>query len=131
MKKILLLIVMVSILPTSLAAAEIMQTFKSGSRLQLECAGLNAPLKSETKVMLDATCLNYIKGAFDLHQTLVGSGIIEPRFCKPADADLGQLARAVIAYIEKNQDKAEVTASSLIMHALSERFPCSKKDSQE
>ncbi len=122
----MLIYVAVFLLLASPAPAEQMQTFKSGIKLQLECSGLNAPLKSETKVLLDAACLNYIKGVFDLHQSLVGSGIIKPRFCKPADVDLGQLARTAIEYIEENQEKSEVTASSLIMHALGGAFPCSE-----
>ena len=126
MKKTALLLIVVSILFASSVFAEQMQTFKSGSKLQLDCSGLSAPFKSERKMLLDATCLNYIKGVFDLHQTLVGSRIIAPRFCKPADVDLGQLARTVIEYIEENQEKAEVTASSLIMHALGDAFPCTE-----
>lgn len=126
MKKLALLIAVASMLIASPAMAEQMQTFKSGGNLQLDCSSLNAPLKSETKLLLDATCLNYIKGVFDLHQTLVGSKIIEPQFCKPKDVDLGQLARTVIEYIEANHGKTEITASSLILPALSEAFPCTK-----
>ena len=124
MKKLALLIAVASIIISSPAAAEQMQTFKSGSSLQLDCSSINAPLKSETKIILDTTCLNYIKGVFDLHQTLVGSKLIEPQFCKPQDVDLGQLARVVVDYIEANHEKAEITASSLILPALSEAFPC-------
>jgi hypothetical protein len=126
MYKRVFLIAIASVFLASSAMAEKMQTFKSGTKLQMDCSGLNAPLKSDTKIMLDATCLNYIKGVFDLHQTLVGSRVIEPRICKPTEVDLGQLARITIEYIEKNQEKAEVTASSLIMHALSEAYPCSE-----
>jgi hypothetical protein len=124
MKKTALLVTIISIFFISPALGEQMQTFKSGDKLQLECSGLEAPLKSDTKLLLDATCLNYIKGVFDLHQTLVGSKTIEPYFCKPTDVDLGQLTRTVIEYIEKNQDKAKKTASSLVLPALSEAFPC-------
>ena len=130
MKKLALLIVVASMLSVSPAIGEQMQTFKSGDKLQLDCSGLNAPLKSETKLIFDATCLNYIKGVFDLHQTLVGSKKIEPHFCKPTDVDLGQLARTVIEYIEANQEKAQTTASSLILPALSEAFPCTESLSQ-
>jgi hypothetical protein len=126
MKKLTLLIAVASMLITSPAMAEQMQTFKSGSNLQLDCSSLSAPLKSETKLLLDTTCLNYIKGVFDLHQTLVGSKIIKPQFCKPKDVDLGQLARTVLEYIETNHEKAEITASSLILPALSEAFPCNE-----
>ena len=124
MKKLTLLIFIASISIVSPATGEQMQTFKSGSKLQLDCSGLSAPFKSETKLLLDATCFNYIKGVFDFHQTLVGSKKIKPLFCKPTDVDLGQLARTIIEYIEANQEKAEKTASSLILPALSEAFPC-------
>lgn len=126
MKTLALLIIVASVLLVSPAGAEQMQTFKSGGKLQLDCSGLDAPFKSETKLFLNATCFNYIKGVFDLHQTLVGRKIIEPQFCKPTDVKLGELVRTVITYIEANQEKAEMTASSLILPALGEAFPCSE-----
>ncbi len=131
MKKLALLIAVASMLIASPAMAEQMQTFKSGGNLQLDCSSLSAPLKSETKLLLDATCLNYIKGVFDLHQTLVGGKKIDPQFCKPKEVDLGQLAKIVIEYIEANLEKTEITASSLILPALGEAFPCPESPSPQ
>jgi len=124
MKKTVFLLVVVSLFVAAPLMAATMQTFKSGSKLLSECSPLLSQNKNTTELLFEASCLNYIKGVFDLHQTLVAREKIDPHICKPPDADLGQIGRIIIRYIEVNPQKINITASSLILPALSEAFPC-------
>jgi hypothetical protein len=124
MKKIVLFIAALSLFVSSPLLAAQMQTFKSGNKLLSECSPLFSQNKSKIELLAEASCFSYIKGVFDLHQTLVARGKIEAQICKPLDVDLGQIGRVIIKYIEDNPDKVNITASSLILPALSEAYPC-------
>jgi len=124
MKKMFFLLVVVVFFVTSPVMAAQMQTFKSGSKLLNECTPLLTQNKNTTELLFETSCLNYIKGVFDLHQTLVARGKIVPHICKPPEADLGQIGRIIMKYLKANPGKINITASSLILPALSEAFPC-------
>lgn len=125
MKKNILLVIAATLqfLPSTLIAAQ-MQTFKSGTKLLSECAPLSSQNKNTTERLFEASCLNYIKGVFDLHQTLVAREKIEPQICKPVDVDLGQMGQVIMRYLEENPQKIKITASSLILPALRDAYPC-------
>lgn len=122
-KTVFVLAVVVFSVASPLMAAQ-MQTFKSGSKLLNECTPLLTQNKNTTELLFEASCLNYIKGVFDMHQTLVARGKIEAQICKPTDVDLGHLGRVIMEYLNANPQKLKITASSLILPALSEVFPC-------
>lgn len=122
-KTVFVLAVVVFSVASPLMAAQ-MQTFKSGSKLLNECTPLLTQNKNTTELLFEASCLNYIKGVFDMHQTLVARGKIEAQICKPTDVDLGHLGRVIMKYLNANPQKLKITASSLILPALSEVFPC-------
>ena len=124
MKKTIFLLAIVALLAASPLMAAQMQTFKSGSKLLNECTPLLTQNKNTTELLFEASCLNYIKGVFDMHQTLVARGKIELQICKPTDVDLGHLGRVIMKYLNENPQKLKITASSLILPALSEAFPC-------
>jgi hypothetical protein len=123
-KNILVVITALLLFVSSPLPAAQMQTFKSGTKLRSECAPLSSQNKNTTERLFEASCLNYIKGVFDLHQTLVAREKIEPQICKPFDVDLGQMGRVIMKYIEENPQKMKITSSSLILPALREAYPC-------
>jgi hypothetical protein len=131
MKKLFFLMVIVAFFVASPLMAAQMQTFKSGSKLLNDCSPLLTQNKNTTELLFEASCLNYIKGVFDLHQTLVARSKIEPHICKPTEVDLGQIGRIIIKYLQANPEKLKVTASSLILPALSEAFPCPESQTEK
>ena len=102
MKKIVLFIAALSLFVSSPLLAAQMQTFKSGSKLLNECS----PLFSQNKSKIE--CGRPVEKLKEKNY-----------FFKMKDKK-----EWLVKYIEDNPDRVNITASSLILPALSEAYPC-------
>ena len=72
-------------------------------------------------------CTGYVagtRGAIDTWKTWenIDSGI-----CVPKEVSLGQSIKVVVKYLEANPDKLHLSASSHVLNAFAEAFPCEEK----
>lgn len=71
-------------------------------------------------------CLGYIASASDTHNTWAEQGVAPRRICTSIDVTQGQLRLIVVKYLEADPAELHLTASSLVLNALIEAFPCTE-----
>ncbi|MCP5144228.1 MAG: hypothetical protein H6978_05340 [Gammaproteobacteria bacterium] len=69
-------------------------------------------------------CLAFIAGVHDTNTLLVTAAGMNPTYCAPADATLGQLARVFSGYMARNEEDGNLPAAAAVMLALQESYPC-------
>ena len=70
------------------------------------------------------SCTGYIEGVDDSAVTLAHwEGLAEP-ICIPGGVTSGQLRLVVMKHLNKHPEELHMTASSLVLKALFEAFPC-------
>ncbi len=72
-------------------------------------------------------CGGYISGIHDSVKDLVLHGLIaKDPYCMPAGINRGQLVSVVVSYIKDNPESFTQSASSSVLSAYSESFPCNE-----
>lgn len=103
---------------TFAGSANAVNSFLSGNQLYTSCS-------SQNNVYYQAECLNYIIGAYDAIESVTDVINAHP-FCSPIEATKGQIRDIVILWLQKHPEQRHFTASSDILQALREAFPCAK-----
>jgi hypothetical protein len=115
MKRVLLLGVLV-VLSSTAAHAQRVST-ETGNTLLEEC---------ESKTMFDqGRCLGYILGASDLKTMDDLPNQRQHLFCTAPAVINGQIVEVVVKYLKDHPENRHCQASTLVMAALIEAFPCS------
>ena len=80
------------------------------------------------KVPLDIAeshlCLGFIVGIHNSHDAFTQWGDMEKEFCTHKDVDVNQLVLVAVKYLESHPEDLHYAASSLVINALKEAFPC-------
>jgi len=74
--------------------------------------------------LMKAACNAYIAGVSDSHLTASEQNKVIPLYCLRKNVKIEQLRDIVILYLQRNPQNRDLTASSLILYALLEGFPC-------
>ena len=90
-------------------------SFLTGNELKDLCDGGN-----------EYWCMAYIVGVADASGSLASWGISTRYVCVPNNASSKQLKSIVEKYINEHPEKLHQSASSQVLNALSEAFPCSQ-----
>lgn len=72
----------------------------------------------------DAICYAYIAGAVDSHLATRTGEDLKPVFCLSDKTNTTQLVLVVKKYLDEHPEKLYLDASSLILLALHEAYPC-------
>ena len=92
------------------------ESFKTGSSILESC--------ERESWFNKGYCLGYIIGVSDAANTLaVWKGFAES-ICTPQGVTSGQLQKVVVNNLNENPEELHLNASSLVLNALSEAFPC-------
>ena len=102
------------------AGAEKFAAFGDGNKLLEWC---NAGAHSEARNW----CLGYIASVRDTHNSMEDRGWISKQMCVPVEAAAGQLVRVVLNYLEGWPAELHIAASSLVLNALGQAFPCTER----
>ena len=121
MKKLILLLFVVSLFMVSPVMAGNYKAYVSGRDLIERCDTEN--IGANTKFIFP-NCMGYIAATIDTHESLVRSGESKPLYCKPARHDLTEMHKYVCKYLNDNPELLLKNASELILQALTELFPC-------
>jgi len=73
-----------------------------------------------------AFCMGYVGGVSDTSDTVAASYTGAAKVCKPAGVTLPQIADLAIAWLKANPSKRHFSASTVVVIALVEAFPCKK-----
>ncbi len=72
-------------------------------------------------------CGGYISAIHDSVKDLVFHGLIaKDPYCMPSGINRGQLVRVVVSYVKDNPESFTQSASSSVLSAYSESFPCNE-----
>jgi predicted component of type VI protein secretion system len=113
------------LLTAALIPATSFAGFENGNGLLAECTAREADNLYYQK---NARCMAYISAISDAHDTFVGWGNMEPKFCLPEGVTRGQLKKIVVKDLNENPADLHLTAGSLVSSALYGAFPPSFKD---
>jgi hypothetical protein len=70
-------------------------------------------------------CSGYLMASIDLAEGLNEQSVLKvPLFCMPADVSMPQLQDIVTKYVEGHSTRKDINASTLVMDALHEKYPC-------
>jgi hypothetical protein len=76
-------------------------------------------------VFKPGVCSGYLMASIDLAEGLNEQSLLKaPLFCMPADVSMPQLGDIVTKYIEGHPARKDINASTLVMDALHEKYPC-------
>jgi hypothetical protein len=89
--------------------------FKTGNALLGEC-------KKE-----GLFCDGYIAGVADAHRAVSHSFREMTRYCTPEHVTVHELRRVVVRWLQANPGQIHFAASSLVVQALHDAFPCEEK----
>jgi hypothetical protein len=120
MKRLIIAVAVALALTTSVRAANI--TFYTGVQAYEVCAGVLNDGQPD-KV---ANCTGYVIGVLDALATVreaEGSAIAE-RFCVPSKLLSGAVTEVFARYLLAHPEQRKFTASSLVLMAMIEAFPC-------
>ena len=121
MKNITLLLVVTSMFMASPAMAE---GFINGRELLGHC--VQAQDKVKTANHDAGRCFGFISGVTDLYDILISEAIVKPTYCPPHNVSLIQMINVVVEYLQKHPEDLHYSASSLVMGAYVEAFPCAQ-----
>ena len=124
MKKCTILLFFVSLLVSSPVMAE---GFINGRELLDYC--LQAQDKARTANHDAGRCFGFISGVTDLYDILISEAIVKPTYCPPHNVSLIQTVNVVVEYLQKHPEDLQYSASSLVMGAYAEAFPCAQTQS--
>ena len=128
MKKLTLLVIVVSLFISSPVIAENYKAYVTGRDLIERCDTEN--IGTMTKFIFP-NCMGYIAATIDTHENLVRAGGSKPLFCKPANHDLTEMHKIVCKYLNENPELLHNNASELVLKALAELFPCEESQPQK
>jgi hypothetical protein len=69
------------------------------------------------------TCLGYIMGASDMHDSLLAIRDMEPLFCTPTGVTFFQKVAVVVKYLEEHPESLYQAATAHVVDALLPAFP--------
>ncbi len=98
--------------------------FISGSQLLDYC--LQARDKERTASHEAGRCFGFISGVTDLHDILISEGIVKPSYCPPGNVSLIRMVNVVVEYLQQHPEDLHYSASSLVMAAYADAFPCAR-----
>jgi len=124
MKKITLLLFFASLLLASPVMAE---GFINGNELLDHC--IQAQDKARTANHDAGRCFGFISGVTDLYDILISEAIVKPTYCPQPNVSLIQMINVVVEYLQKHPEDLHYSASSLVMGAYAEAFPCAQSQS--
>ena len=94
--------------------------FETGKSLLDKC-------ESENNVNF-GSCIGYVKGMADAHDTVVGSCGTEPAFCLPDEITTGELHTTVVESLKLDAEALSLAASGLVIKALYDAYPALRRD---
>ena len=97
--------------------------YRSGNKLLEACSGSKDP-NDNLKVIKSRDCGSYIIGVSDMHDADVVWGYRPKAWCEPEGVTIGQLKQVVLEHLKDNPQNIHLNASSLVVYALAEAFPC-------
>jgi hypothetical protein len=94
----------------------------SGRELRDACEyDPDGDLEEAKKAMI---CVHYIAGVADTLGFFQGNGSIPKGACIPEETSIGELQDIALDYLKRNPKELEYIASSLVLYAWVEAFPC-------
>ena len=70
-------------------------------------------------------CTGFLQGVHDTNEALQQLGYLsEDIYCIPQHVREGQLIRVFVNYANRNPEKLHIAASSLVIYAYIDEFPC-------
>jgi len=93
--------------------------FRTGNALLNECKKENSPS--------GLFCDGYIAGVADAHRAVSHSFRGMTRYCSPEHVTVHELRRVVVRWLQANPEQIHFAASSLVVQALHDAFPCGEK----
>jgi len=111
----------------SLLASPALADSKNGRKLLNECSYvITTVINTSEKLFMYDKCLTYIQGVNDAHNTFVNYKELGPSYCLPYDVNYGQLGKIIFTYLNEHPENINQAASTLVLEALKESFPCNK-----
>ena len=95
--------------------------FMSGTDLVENCKAFTA---KGAVIGRDTLCYAYIAGVTDSHIATRMGEELPPSFCLPDQTNTTQLVLVVKKYLDEHPEKLYLDASSLVLLALNEAYPC-------
>jgi Rap1a immunity proteins len=122
MRRILIVILLMSV---SLPVYSLNQ-YLNGNQLLSDCKEIIKIAENDPdyRPMPAGRCHGYIISASDVHNAYAEWGHMKPTFCKPDGITSGQLVRIVMKWMEAHSESLHLAASSLVINAFNEVFPC-------
>lgn len=96
--------------------------FYDGNKLKAKSDADERVLQGRSKGGDIADSGNYLGFVVGVHDVL--DGVL---FCTPSNASVGQVTAVVTQYLKANPAKWSESATTLVIGALAEAFPCKKK----
>lgn len=98
-------------------------TYINGNKLHEKCSAAGDEALAVAKRV---SCIAYVDAVHDTHTSLVESGAT-PEFCVTRSVEAGQLYDVVKTFLADNPQYRHSSASSMVIYALGQAFPCRKK----
>jgi len=118
-KAILVLLVALVTSPGAWAESEPF-IYLNGSKLLERCKAY----VDETYIAKGGVCIGYVMGIADAHNTYSSWGYLPKQYCAPSEVAGSQLVRVALKHLEEAPEGLHLAASSLVINALTEAFPC-------
>lgn len=122
MKRIILFLIL-----SLLLASPAMAGTKNGKKLLDECSYVvTTVINTSEKLFMHDKCLTYIQAVNDAHNTFVKYKEFGAYYCLPYGTTYDQLGKIIYKYLNEHPEKIKQTASSSVLDALKESFPCNE-----
>jgi len=118
MKYLLMVVLLFSF---SQGGADLIQSLSDGNALLERCEAYLSDTGSAAK---GNVCFGYVTGVVDVHNVFVSNNEMNPFWCAPDGINSSQLVRIVTKYLQEIPEALHFSASSIIIFALRDAFPC-------
>lgn len=113
--RIFTLLLIMFMVPAVQAEAEVI-VYQNGNQLIKDCEG-DEPIRG-------MFCLGFMAGTMDTLEVLSAAAEFPKIACKPKDVTITQLRKIFIQFTSEHPEELHNSASSIMLTALVEAFPC-------
>ena len=71
-------------------------------------------------------CFGFLSGVADLYDIMTSEGLVKPSYCPPVNVSLIRMINVVVNYLQQHPEDLHYSASSLVMAAYADAFPCAR-----
>lgn len=95
--------------------------WKSGNAFLSECGDMT---QKTSATFVQGVCVGYVEGVREGFQMAYPVQNLNPPYCIPAEATVGQLASILIKFIKDHPEKSHLETRMLEIESLTDAFPC-------